>query len=48
MERPGDRTVGFYHGNETETLEVLEYFAGTRKELPYGEYTTGHEKRGVE
>ena len=22
-------------------IKVLEYFAGTRKELPYGEYTTG-------
>lgn len=34
--------------NETETLESWSDFAGTRKELPYGEYTTGHEKRGVE
>ena len=40
--------LDFTTENETETLEVLEYFAGTRKELPYGEYTTGHEKRGVE
>lgn len=35
--------LDFTTENETETLEVLEYFAGTRKELPYGEYTTGHE-----
>ena len=42
------RRLDFTTENETETLEVLEYFAGTRKELPYGEYTTGHEKRGVE
>lgn len=40
--------LDFTTENETETLEVLEYFVGNRKELPYGEYTTGHEKRGVE
>lgn len=34
--------------NEKETFDVLEYFAGRRKGLPYAEYTTGHEKRGVD
>lgn len=34
--------------NEKETFDVLEYFAGSRKDLPYAEYTTGHEKRGVD
>ena len=34
--------------NEKETFDVLEYFAGRRKDLPYAEYTTGHEKRGVD
>lgn len=33
---------------ETETLNVLNYFAGVRRELPYADYTTGHEKHGVE
>lgn len=40
--------LDFTTENETETLSVLEYFAGVRSELPYAEYTTGHEKRGVE
>lgn len=31
-----------------ETKAVAEYFGGIRTELPYKEYTTGHEKRGVE
>ena len=40
--------VDFTTETEDETLRVLEYFAGARRELPYAEYTTGHEKRGVE
>lgn len=40
--------MDFTTETEDETLRVLEYFAGTRRELPYAEYTTGHEKRGVE
>ena len=40
--------LDFTTENETETLEVLEYFAGVHSDLPYAEYTTGHEKRGVE
>lgn len=31
-----------------ETGMIAEYFGGIRTELPYQEYTTGHEKRGVE
>ena len=34
--------------SENETWNVLEYFYGSRTDLPYTEYTTGHEKRGVE
>ena len=34
--------------SENETWNVLEYFYGSSRELPYAEYTTGHEKRGVE
>jgi U32 family peptidase len=34
--------------SENETFNVLEYFYGSRTDLPYTEYTTGHEKRGVE
>ena len=34
--------------SENETWNVLEYFYGSGRELPYTEYTTGHEKRGVE
>ena len=40
--------LDFTTENEKETREVLDYFAGVRSELPYAEYTTGHEKRGVE
>lgn len=40
--------MDFTTETEDETFRVLEYFAGVRKELPYAEYTTGHEKRGVE
>ena len=46
-----DKVTGrldFTTETEEETRQILEYFAGKRKELPYGEYTTGHEKRGVE
>lgn len=31
-----------------ETLGVLDYFAGEGSMLPFAEYTTGHEKRGVD
>ena len=34
--------------SENETWNVLEYFYESRMDLPYTEYTTGHEKRGVE
>lgn len=40
--------LDFTTETEEETFRILEYFAGTGKELPYTEYTTGHEKRGVE
>lgn len=46
-----NRVVGrldFTTESEQETFDVLEYFAGARRELPYAEYTTGHEKRGVD
>lgn len=40
--------LDFTTETEAETFDVLEYFAGIRRELPYAEYTTGHEKRGVD
>lgn len=46
-----DRGIGridFTTETESETQNILDYFAGIRRELPYEEYTTGHEKRGVE
>ena len=33
---------------EEETEKILAYFYGTDGNLPFAEYTTGHEKRGVE
>lgn len=40
--------LDFTTETEDETLQILNYYGGARKELPYVEYTTGHEKRGVE
>ena len=40
--------LDFTTETEEETLQILNYYGGARKELPYAEYTTGHEKRGVE
>ena len=40
--------LDFTTETEEETLQILNYYGGARKELPYVEYTTGHEKRGVE
>lgn len=51
MEKWQNRVTGrlsFTTESEEETAEILEYYAGVRRELPYTEYTTGHEKRGVE
>ena len=45
------RVIGrldFTTETESETLGVLEYFAGKGSKLPFAEYTTGHEKRGVD
>lgn len=50
-----DFRLDFTIESEQETIRVLQYFerqmemgyCGSEK-LPYGEYTTGHEKRGVE
>lgn len=41
-------SFGIYNRIGNETWNVLEYFYGSRTDLPYTEYTTGHEKRGVE
>lgn len=51
-----DFRINFTIEDENETKEILKYFCkiqgdeagGTLKDLPYKEYTTGHEKRGVE
>lgn len=40
--------LDFTTETEEETFRILNYYGGARKELPYAEYTTGHEKRGVE
>ena len=48
--------LDFTMEREKETEEVLDYFARVYEngvfskddKLPFGEYTTGHEKRGVE
>ena len=45
------RVIGrldFTTETEAETLGVLDYFAGKDSKLPFAEYTTGHEKRGVD
>lgn len=51
-----DFRINFTIEDETDTKEILKYFCEiqgekdgeTLRELPYKEYTTGHEKRGVE
>ena len=40
--------LDFTTESEAETREILEYFTGASSRLPYAEYTTGHEKRGVD
>ena len=40
--------LDFSTETEAETLGVLDYFAGADNTLPFAEYTTGHEKRGVD
>lgn len=55
----GDKTdfrINFTIEDENDTKEILKYFCGIQGdkgggmigEFPYKEYTTGHEKRGVE
>ena len=48
----GKYRLDFTAENEQETAKILDYFSciysGTEAGLPYKEYTTGHEKRGVE
>ncbi len=48
----GKYRLDFTAENERETAKVLDYFcriySGAEAALPYSEYTTGHEKRGVE
>lgn len=50
-----DFRLDFTVETEAETRECLEYFTklaeggyGSIEKPPYGDYTTGHEKRGVE
>ena len=44
-----DFRVDFTIENEQETGRILQYFLSeARGQTPYAEYTTGHEKRGVE
>ncbi len=50
-----DFRLDFTVENQRETREVISYFAGlmqsgmeSREKPPYGDYTTGHERRGVE
>ncbi len=40
--------LDFTTETEEETFRILQYYGGVRRELPFAEYTTGHEKRGVE
>lgn len=40
--------LDFTTETEEETFRILQYYGGVYKELPFADYTTGHEKRGVE
>ncbi|MCM1090472.1 MAG: U32 family peptidase [Butyrivibrio sp.] len=44
-----DFRIDFTIEDARETTRILQYFlSGAKGDLPYTEYTTGHEKRGVE
>lgn len=40
--------IAFTTETEEDVRNILDYFAGVTGEFPFTEYTTGHEKRGVE